>query len=152
MHHAVTQELLKEFYERGTVFCLPCKIVDDGDRDGIPNVLAEAMAMEMPVVSTDISGIPEIVENGVNGLLVPQKDPRSLADALERLLGDEVLARRLGSAARHRICEVFDSSRNTVALKNLFVSCLEEGGWKQPEAAEYDAAVSAVSMFREPGL
>ena len=151
-HHAVTQEQLREFYERGTVFCLPCKIVDDGDRDGIPNALAEAMAMEMPVVSTDISGIPEIVEHGVNGLLVPEKDPRSLADALERILDDEVLARRLGIAARRRICEVFDSSRNTVALKELFVSCLEEGGWRQPDAAEHGVAGSVLSMSRRQSL
>ncbi len=148
MHHAVTQEQLKDFYELGTVFCLPCKIVDDGDRDGIPNVLAEAMAMEMPVVSTNISGIPEIVKHGVNGLLVPQKDPNSLADALERILDDKLLARRLGAAARRTICEVFDSSRNTVALKDLFVSCLEESRQSRPEAAGVGAVGSVVSMFR----
>lgn len=116
----VTQEELRQIYAEATLFALPCFVVDNGDRDGIPNVLAEAMATALPVVSTNISGIPEIVEHGVNGLLVPQKNAVVLADALEKLLLDPALRRQLGQAARTTITKVFDAWQTTVALRTLF--------------------------------
>lgn len=119
---AVIQEELQEIYQSATIFALPCQIVENGDRDGIPNVLAEAMANELPVVSTNISGIPELVTNGIDGLLVPQKNAAALADAIERLLQDQPLRQRLGQAARAKICRIFDSKKNTVALRDLFVT------------------------------
>jgi glycosyltransferase involved in cell wall biosynthesis len=121
VQNAVTQEELKQIYSSATVFALPCMITESGDRDGIPNVLAEAMAMELPVVSTNISGIPEIVHHGVNGLLAPERDPESLAYAIQMLLENPAYARRLGQSARRTICEVFDSRRNTLALRSLLV-------------------------------
>ncbi|MEZ4617850.1 MAG: glycosyltransferase family 4 protein [Caldilineaceae bacterium] len=120
----VTQEELRQIYHDSTIFALPCFVVDNGDRDGIPNVLAEAMATALPVVSTNISGIPELVKDGDNGLLVPQKDAVALADALERLLIDGALRRQLGKAARATILDVFDSWQTTVALRKLFVDQL----------------------------
>ncbi|MEK7830041.1 MAG: glycosyltransferase, partial [Acidobacteriota bacterium] len=122
---SVTQEELKQIYARATVFALPCLVLENGDRDGIPNVLVEAMAMQLPVVSTDISGIPELVTSGVNGLLVPSKNESKLAEALASLLGNAELRRRLGAAARRRVLQDFDSTRNTVYLKNLFDECLK---------------------------
>lgn len=122
----VTQEELRHIYTAATIFALPCLIVDSGDRDGIPNVLAEAMATALPVVSTNISGIPEIVADGVNGLLVPEKDAVALADAIERLLLDPALRQRLGQAARTTITEVFDSWQTTVALRELFLTQLAQ--------------------------
>jgi glycosyltransferase involved in cell wall biosynthesis len=83
-------------------------------------VLAEAMATALPVVSTHISGIPEIVVDGVNGLLVPEKDAVALADAMERLLLDSALRQRLGQAARTTITEIFDSWQTTTVLRDLF--------------------------------
>src|SRR6185295_10483725 len=121
---SVTQEELKAIYDQSAVFALPCQVTESGDRDGIPNVLTEAMAMELPVVSTNISGIPEIVRHGVNGLLVAERDPRAMADAIETLLRNPDYARRLGTAARSTICEMFDSERNTVALHTLLASRL----------------------------
>lgn len=120
----VTQDELRAIYHRSTIFALPCFVVDSGDRDGIPNVLAEAMATALPVVSTNISGIPEIVEHNVNGLLVPQKDATALADALEQLLTDVTLRQRLGDAARATILDVFDAWQTTVALRQLFIDQL----------------------------
>ena len=120
LHSAVTQEELREIYTQATVFALACHIIDNGDRDGIPNVLAEAMAMELPVVSTDISGIPELVEAGVNGLLVPEKNAAALARAIAELLDDAALRERLGRAARARVCYIFDVEVNVQPLLRLF--------------------------------
>ena len=120
LHSAVTQEELREIYTQATVFALACHIIDNGDRDGIPNVLAEAMAMELPVVSTDISGIPELVETGVNGLLVPEKNAAALAQAIAELLDNAALRERLGRAARARVCYIFDVEVNVQSLYRLF--------------------------------
>ena len=124
LQHAVTQEELAQIYAQATVFALPCQIIDNGDRDGIPNVLVEAMAMRLPVVSTNISGIPELVENGINGLLVEQKDATALARAISELLDQPGRRARLGAAARETVCGLFDSSANTTRLKTLFVKAL----------------------------
>ncbi len=119
LHGAVTQDRLREIYRGANAFVLPCRVMEDGDRDGFPNVLAEAMAMGVPVVSTPISGIPEMIDHGVHGLLV-EGDADSLAGAIERLLGDGVLHARLAREARARICERFDSRSTTIALRDLF--------------------------------
>ncbi len=96
----VTQEKLLRLYRTSSVFALACRIDDSGDRDGIPNVLVEAMAAGMAVVSTSVSGIPEVVEDGDNGLLVPPEDPAALADALLRLAKDPRSRRARRAAAR----------------------------------------------------
>jgi glycosyltransferase involved in cell wall biosynthesis len=119
----MTQEGLLVRYEQATAFALPCQVLADGDRDGIPNVLVEAMAMKLPVISTPISGIPELIENAVNGLLIPPQNPSSLAIALETLLNDAELRIRLGEAARQTVCRHFDVQRNVLALKKLFDEC-----------------------------
>ena len=119
----MTQEELVAVYERATIFALPCQVLADGDRDGIPNVLVEAMAMKLPVVSTPVSGIPELIENGVNGLLVSSQDSAGLAAALETLLNDAELRTRLGETARQTVCRDFDIRQNVLALKKLFDEC-----------------------------
>lgn len=120
---AMTQEELRDVYQRATIFALPCQVLEDGDRDGIPNVLVEAMAMKLPVVSTPVSGIPELIEDRVNGLLSPPKDSAALAAALEELLNDAALRTRLGDTARQTVCRDFDVKRNVLALKKLFDEC-----------------------------
>ena len=122
---AVSQDELRDIYRGAQAFALPCQVMEDGDRDGFPNVLAEAMAMGVPVVSTRISGIPEMIDDDVHGLLVGPRDPVALAAALQRALCDETLHQRLALAARRRICERFDSRRTTVALRDLFVAELQ---------------------------
>jgi glycosyltransferase involved in cell wall biosynthesis len=124
---AMTQEELREVYRRATLFVLPCQIADNNDRDGIPNVLVEAMASGLPVVSTNISGIPELIEHGVNGLLTPQKDARALADAIAQLLDAPAMRRELGVAAREKVRRSFDAESNVLALHRLFLACLNGG-------------------------
>ncbi|MEQ1807685.1 MAG: glycosyltransferase family 4 protein [Burkholderiaceae bacterium] len=124
LRSAVAQDELRRIYAQARVFALPCQIMEDGDRDGFPNVLAEAMAMGLPVVSTSISGIPELIDDGVHGLLVEPRDAGALAQALLRVIEDDALHARLTMLGRQRICERFDSRRTTIALHDLFVAQL----------------------------
>ncbi|THJ24314.1 MAG: glycosyltransferase [Nitrospira sp. CG24D] len=130
----VTQDELRALYRQATMFVLPCQIVGNGDRDGIPNVLAEAMATGLPVVSTDISGIPELVVHRDNGLLVSQRDVQALAKAMEELLTDVQLRRRLGQAGRDTICRIFDSATTTRQLCSLFTSSVYADATIQKES------------------
>lgn len=93
-----------------------------GKMEGIPVALMEAMAMERPVVATAISGIPELVSEEVTGLLVPERDPAALADALDRLRSHRELAARLARAGRERVEQEFDLGRNTARLAELFTA------------------------------
>jgi colanic acid/amylovoran biosynthesis glycosyltransferase len=115
------QEVIKE-YQQASIFALPAILAADGDRDGVPNVILEAMAMELPVVSTQHSGIPEVVEEGVNGLLVPPCDENALASALALLLDNPDYRERLGKGGRRTVIEKFDLERNTRQLFEEFIS------------------------------
>jgi glycosyltransferase involved in cell wall biosynthesis len=119
---ARTQEELVEEYRRATLLALPCRVLANGDRDGIPNVLVEAMAIGLPVVSTAISGIPELIESGENGLLVPERDDAALASAIELLLQDATLRARLARNARATVEQRFDSAANARRLADLLRS------------------------------
>ena len=116
------QELLGE-YRRASVLCMPSRLLPD-DRDGIPNVLVEAMAAGTPVVASAVSGIPELVEDGVNGVLVAPESPAELADALVRLHGDPALRGRLAGAARETVAAHFDGDRLAGRLAELFRAAL----------------------------
>ncbi|HEX5621998.1 MAG TPA: glycosyltransferase [Solirubrobacteraceae bacterium] len=111
-------ELLDQ-YRRASALCMPCRLLPD-DRDGIPNVLVEAMAAGTPVVATAVSGIPELVTDGVNGLLIDPEDPEQLADALLQLHEDPALAGRLSEEARTTVGERFDGDRLARELAALF--------------------------------
>ncbi len=100
---AQPHEVVLEHYRRADLFVLGCEVAADGDRDGVPNVLFESMAMGVPVVATDVSAIPELVVPGVTGLLVPPQQPDALADAMQRMLTDAALRRQVIPAARARV-------------------------------------------------
>jgi glycosyltransferase involved in cell wall biosynthesis len=135
LRSAVAQDELRRIYAQARVFALPCQIMEDGDRDGFPNVLAEAMAMGVPVVSTAISGIPELIDHGVHGLLVEPRDAGALALALQRVIEDEGLYAELSAQGRARICERFDSRRTTLALRDLLVAQINGAGQARVDVA-----------------
>ena len=116
----VTQRELLELYRSSSVFALACRVVGDGDRDGIPNVLVEAMAAGLPVVSTSISGIPELVLDGENGVLVEQEDAVALADGLARIAGDPAFAQRIAQAGRDTVMDRFDGDALAARMAGLF--------------------------------
>jgi glycosyltransferase involved in cell wall biosynthesis len=124
---ARTQEELIAIYREADLFVLSPHILENGDRDGIPNVLMEAMSVGLPVVATDVSGIPELIEHDRSGLHVPPCDEVALADALERLLDPlhgRALRARLGADGRKRVIEHFDA---TLHLRRM-VELLDTGG------------------------
>jgi glycosyltransferase involved in cell wall biosynthesis len=94
----------------------PCVLDASGDRDGIPTTLMEAMAMQLPVISTNVSGIPELVQHEQTGLLVPPANPEALAHAICRLLVDEKLRQELASEGRRHIEIYHDVEANTQKL------------------------------------
>lgn len=116
-----SQEQVIERYQQATMFVLPCQIGEDGDRDGIPNVLLEAMAMGLPVITTNVSGIPELVQDKTNGLLVQPQAPEELATAMARILQDPTLRQQLGENGRDTVAEKFSSTHHITKLLNLLM-------------------------------
>lgn len=124
---AIFTEQVRGYLSQADAFALPCIVAQNGDMDGIPVALMEAMACELAVVSTRVSGIPELIEDGVSGLLVNEKDAVSLADALQRLIEDQDLRRRLGKNARQKVLREFDVDASAARLAALFEFYLLSG-------------------------
>ena len=122
---ALSQNELLAYYQKATVFALACEVQEDGDRDGIPNVMVEAMAMGVPVVSTEISGIPELITNRENGMLVPQRNPAALAEALRDVLTLPDFAQALAEAGRKSVEQEFDAFKNIRRVGFLLSQALD---------------------------
>lgn len=110
------QEDVIAWYHQAQVAVLPCIVTRDGDRDGIPNTLIEAAACGVPIVSTPVSGVPELIEHGRTGLLAPPQDPDALTEAIDALLQSPLLREALRVKARTRIEEQFDVRRNALEI------------------------------------
>ena len=102
-----------------TMFVLPCRIEPDGAMDNLPTVIMEAMAASLPVISTDVGGISEMISHGESGFIVPQNDAEVTAEAMAQLLRDRQLARDLGACGRKRCAELFSLEKNVRALREL---------------------------------
>ena len=111
---AVNQDRIRGFYAEADVFCLP------SFAEGVPVVLMEAMAMEIPCVTTHITGIPELIRDGVDGLLVAPSNLDALAGALARLMDSTELRERVGKSGRARVVELYDLERNVERLAGIF--------------------------------
>lgn len=127
-HGRLTQEELLPLYERAHAFALASIVTEDGDRDGLPNVLLEALAMGVPTVATTTGGIPELIVHEETGLLAQPGDPESLALQLERILYDEELRDRVVRAGRERVVLDFDSRRNIEKLVGLLGRYVQREG------------------------
>ncbi len=108
------------------IFVLPCVIAKNGDCDILPNVLKEAMAMQIPVITTDICGIDEMVHDGVTGLLIPPEDPQALANAMEILLQKPGLCKKMGLEGRREIVQNYDITKEVKKLDNIFELILKK--------------------------
>lgn len=121
------QAVIRHKLHEASVLAAPCVVAADQDRDGLPTVLLEAMAMGTPCVSTDVTGIPEVLEDGITGLAVDQGDAVGLAAACRRLLEDATLRSRLAKQARRRIEEHFDIQHNAGRLREILASVPTSG-------------------------
>jgi glycosyltransferase involved in cell wall biosynthesis len=121
-HGARPPDEIIDAYARASLFVLAPHVLENGDRDGIPNVLVEAMAAGVPVVSTRMSGIPELIEDGLDGILVEPEDIDALAAAIGRLLDDTALADRLAAAGRRKMEGSFDLAANSKVVLELMTS------------------------------
>jgi glycosyltransferase involved in cell wall biosynthesis len=126
---ARTQQELQVLLGQAHVFALTPCVTDDGDRDGVPNALLEAMACGLPVVTTAVAGIPEVIVHGRNGMLAEPHDVPAIADHLALLLTDPPLRARLGSNARSEVVANFDREANARRLASIL-------GWAEMGVAE----------------
>jgi glycosyltransferase involved in cell wall biosynthesis len=113
---SLKQTELIDLFQNSDIFTLPCVIDDRGNHDGIPIVLMEAMAMKMPVVSTYVGGIPELVRHAESGILVDSRDADALSQALEKLICDEALRKMYGECGRRIVIDDFNVRSTSVAL------------------------------------
>jgi glycosyltransferase involved in cell wall biosynthesis len=119
LHRAVL-----DAYRSADIFVLPSRVSANGDRDGLPNVLLEAQSQRIACISTAVSGIPELIVDGVTGLLVEPRSPAALANALSRLIGDPALRRALGAAGFERTTTRFTLQTGADRLAERFAASL----------------------------
>ena len=120
----LAREQLEEAYRRHHLFVHPSRTTPEGDREGIPNSVLEAMAYGLPVVSTRHSGIPEAITDGQDGLLVEHPDPSALAAALQQLIDNPSLYERLSRNAHDTVLKRFSLAANAAALEALYREAL----------------------------
>ncbi len=125
---------VRALYRESDLFVLAPRVAADGDRDGLPNVVVEALSQGLPVVTTRLSALPEIVEDGVNGRLVPAEDPSALAAALTNLVEDPPARERLGTAGIRRVGEGWDLEEGVTRLFSLLLPLLGDPPTTVPAA------------------
>lgn len=111
-----------EFYKLADIFVLPSIETGEGDADGVPTVCIEAAMAKLPIITTNAGGITDLIEDGVTGLIVAQKDPEAIATAIQKLLADKVLADQLAQNAYHKAGQMFNIAQNIGALEQLLLA------------------------------
>jgi glycosyltransferase involved in cell wall biosynthesis len=108
-----------EYYKVADIFVLPSIETDAGDVDGVPTVCIEAAMAKLPIVSTNAGGITDLIEDGVTGIIVEQKNPQAIAESVEKLLSDKELADKLSLKAYSKAVQMFDITKNTGELESM---------------------------------
>src|SRR5678815_6158793 len=121
----VSQEQLREIYYRAHIFLHPSQTGCDGNQEGVPNSMLEAMATGLPVFTTEHGGIPEAIENGVSGVLVPEHDDEALARALLNAAQDPGLLSRLRHAGGSAVRNNFDLSTQAQRLEEIYLRTMQ---------------------------
>jgi glycosyltransferase involved in cell wall biosynthesis len=138
---AQPQPVVLEHYRKADAFVLASRIADDGDRDGLPNVLMEAQSQMLACISTRVSAVPELIEDGVTGLLVEPGDVGALADAIARLARDPRRRQALAEAGAKRVHSRFGHAAWLDRLARRF-------GIERPARDSMDASCASLSMHR----
>jgi len=133
---ALPQPEVLDAYRGADLFVLAAKMTEDGDRDGLPNVLMEAQSQRLACVATNLSGIPELIEDGATGLLVPPGDPPALARAMAELIRDPARRRALGAAGERRVRSAFAMNAGIDQLARRFGLEPRQARADTPEFAE----------------
>jgi glycosyltransferase involved in cell wall biosynthesis len=136
LHGARSAEDVRAALAKARLFALPSVRLRSGRMEGIPVSLMEAMASGVPVVASRLSGIPELVEDGVTGLLVAPGDPLALAEAMARVLHDDTLAAELTRSARELVERSFSLAGEAQRLGDLFAESIASADARQPEAGQ----------------
>ncbi len=125
---AQVQPWVRDRLSKSDLFALACVVTDDGGRDGVPVAMMEALAIEVPVVSTSVSGIPELIRHEETGLLVPERDAKALAAAIARLAKDKPLRQKLARNGHTLVETEYNISKSATRLAGLFQQVIEERG------------------------
>ena len=133
-HGPEARDAVMAAYGRADLFVLASKIANDGDRDGIPNVLMEAMSQALPCVATRVSGIPELIDDSVTGWLAPPGDPPALSSIIAAALSDAAARQRLGAAGNQHVRTAFGFGHGLGQLLTLFNQHMPPTEIEDPEA------------------
>lgn len=129
----ISHNELPRILDEHDIFVAPCVVHASGRRDGIPNTVIEALAYALPVISTTVNALPEVVRDHETGLAIPPGDPQALAEAVLRLVGHPEEARRMGRNGALLARDMFDAHTNNLRLAELFISWYAH--WKKTCAA-----------------
>lgn len=117
---ALDQEAVRAEMARATIFCQPCRVGEDGNQDALPTSLLESIASGLPCISTPVGGVPEILDEGRVGVIVPENDPGATANAIEGLLGDRKRRSEFALAGRRHAERTFDAMQSANTLRSWF--------------------------------
>ncbi len=116
----LSYDRVSELFHSADIFVMPSVVHSNGDRDGIPTVIMESLTHRVPVIATDVSGIPEVIENRVTGLLIPERDSAAIADAVRTMIADRDSAIAMAERGRSKVQEQFDPDKNHRKVLELY--------------------------------
>ncbi len=139
----LTYDRVSSLFQSTDIFLMPSVVLSSGDRDGIPTVVVEALAHKLPVIATNVSGISEVIEDRVTGLLIPPENPQAIADAVSELAWDRGNALQMAEQGRARALRQFDAKTNHRKVLELYRRYLGRGEIAAETVTCYSTSVSA---------